>query len=164
MEAGDAFDFCEVFPADAALDAEGVADVEAAAEIDALLENTETPEKVAAWLDANLAKMEVEMEMAKSPGSTVARGGVAGERKYGGLSARVLLLHRNLLRERQRSNSLEQLYLKAMAQARAARETKAEEAKENAAPGAKRARRAAAAPKPAAEPAVAARRLTRNRD
>ena len=127
---GDDFDFDEAFAADAALVAEGVADVEAVAEIEAALEKTKTPEKVAAWLEANLAEVEVEMA-AKSPKSAAAksprskspksaaaespaakspmnvlprdspaleiiraRGGVAGGRAYGGLSARVAQLHR----------------------------------------------------------------------
>ena len=61
-----------------------------------------------------------------------ARGGVAGGRAYGGLSARVAQLHRALrvtraalLRERQRSKSFKKLYLKAAAQATAANETAA---------------------------------------
>ena len=169
---GDDFDFDEAFAADAALVAEGVADVEAAAEIEAALEldKTKTPEKVAAWLEANLAEVEVEMAAkspgsvagsvaAKSPGSVAAkspaaaakspamnvlprdspaleiiraRGGVAGGRAYGGLSARVAQLHRALrvtraalLRERQRSKSFKKLYLKAAAQATAANEAAA---------------------------------------
>ena len=69
---GDDFDFDEAFAADAALVAEGVADVEAVAEIEAALEKTKTPEKVAAWLEANLAEVEVEMA-AKSPKSAAAK-------------------------------------------------------------------------------------------
>ena len=116
------FDFDEAFASEAALVAEGVADVEAAEEIEAALEAAPaaTPEKVAAWLNANLAESNVVADVVEaavneittatpaskaspaaqtSPETEIikARGGSAGAPlARGGLSGRVAQLHRAL--------------------------------------------------------------------
>ena len=180
------FDFDEAFAMDAALAAEAAEDVEAAVEIEKVLEEVgkaKTPEKVAEWLEANLAEVDAVVDaavasaakssaaksvMSKSvmssaakstrsrrssgvrkamstPGIGVdaedaamlspvlndnplpvnspftelvkARGGSAGGRSYGGLSAKMATLHKALratraalVKERRRADMFEKLY------------------------------------------------------
>lgn len=137
------FDFDEAFAVDAQLAAEGVADVEAAVEIEHALQasHAQTPEKVEQWLEQNLAEaVEAEAEQAAqianpqslgpidpiSPATVIvkARGGSAGGRLHGGLSARVALIHRALratraalIREKQKSAQYKNMYLAAAKQA-----------------------------------------------
>ena len=158
----------KAFAMDAQLAAEGVADVEAAVEIEAALEAVcgQTPEKVAQWLETNLAEASAGAAAATAGAGTPksnkssrsrrssgagaaagaaaaaaagvatpqseglplpvdspvtmlikARGGSAGGRAYGGLSARVAQLHKALratrqalLRERQRAVHFQKMY------------------------------------------------------
>lgn len=177
------FDFDEAFAMDAALAAEAAEDVEAAVEIEKVLEEvgkSKTPEKVAEWLEANLAEVDAVVDAAakssaaksvmssaakstrsrrssvnkamSTPGVGVdaedaammspqlndnplpanspltelvkARGGSAGGRSYGGLSAKMAQLHKALratraalIKERRRADMFEKLYKETSQQA-----------------------------------------------